>query len=160
MSRVGSRDHHTKWRSKILLYKVHVAVNRVHGVKKWTSSFIINWSKVVWILPYRLRIFFSKASFFHYILYELSWKFIDGSQKSSCHVITYFRSQWTICYAVKSFLWLKFGDKKQVNQYFWNISKWQKGSCIKSCITFPFRKEIIKKMKWHHFAKLKDFYIF
>ena len=114
----------------------------------------------VWILPYRLRIFFFKGIFFHYILYELSWKFIDGSQKSSCHVITYFRSQWTICYAVKSFLWLKFGDKTQVNQYFWNISKWQRGSCIKSCITFPFRKEIIKKMKWHHFPKLKDFYIF
>ena len=122
--------HHTKWLSKILLYKVHVAVNRVHGVKKWTSSFIINWSKVVCGFCHTLRllrIFFSKASFFHYILYELSWKFIDGSQKSSCHVITYFRSQWTICYAVKSFLWLKFGDKKQVNQYFWNISKWQNG---------------------------------
>jgi len=148
MSRVGSRDHHTKWRSKILLYKVHAAVNRVHGVKKWTSSFIINWSKVVCGFCHTLRllrIFFSKASFFHYILYELSWKFIDGSQKSSCHVITYFRSQWTICYAVKSFLWLKFGDKKQVNQYFWNTSKWQKGPASSPASLFHSEKKLFKK---------------
>ena len=148
MSRVGSRDHHTKWRSKILLYKVHAAVNRVHGVKKWTSSFIINWSKVVCGFCHTLRllrIFFSKASFFHYILYELSWKFIDGSQKSSCHVITYFRSQWTICYAVKSFLWLKFGDKTQVNQYFWNISKWQKGPASSPASLFHSEKKLFKK---------------
>ena len=163
MPKVGSRDHHTKWRSKILLYKVHVAVNRVHGVKKWTSSFIINWSKVVCGFCHTLRllrIFFSKASFFHYILYELSWKFIDGSQKSSCHVITYFRSQWTICYAVKSFLWLKFGDKKQVNQYFWNISKWQNGPASSPASLSHSEKKLFKKMKWHHFAKLKEFYIF
>ena len=43
------------------------------------------------------------------------------------------------------FLWLKFGDKKQVNQYFWNISKWQKGPASSPASLFHSEKKLFKK---------------
>lgn len=63
----------------------------------------LNWSKfhqyrILWLSHLLAQWNFGTLNAFE--------KFIDGSlQKSSCHVITHFRSQWTIPYAVKFFFY-------------------------------------------------------